>query len=360
MRVVCLNGDGIGPRDHGRGDSRPPRAAAPARARRARPSAVPGSARRAIRCRPTRWPRAANRTPCFSPPSGSPEFERAAVRPEQGLLPAPSGARRLRQPPARSCRGRRRPHRPRALRRPLLRPERAGAQDGTAFDTCEYHPRQIERIARRAFELARKRRREVTVADKHGVLETSALWREVVDAVAVRLPRRRARLHARRQCGDAARSRSWPVRRPAHREHLRRHPLRRRGASPPAESASRRRRASASRAPGIFEPIHGSAPDIAGRGIANPAAMLRSAALMLDTASADDAEARLLDDAVTAALSGAPTARPRRLGHHDASSATRWSATSKPQPFAPGRRRGTHARREDPARPHGGRRPRAR
>ena len=60
--------------------------------------------------------------------------------------------------------------------------------DGMAFDICEYHPWQIERIARRAFELALGRRQEVTVVDKYGVLETSKLWREVVDDVAVDFP----------------------------------------------------------------------------------------------------------------------------------------------------------------------------
>ena len=59
--------------------------------------------------------------------------------------------------------------------------------------------------------------------------------------------------------------------------------------------------------PGIFEPVHGSAPDIAGRGIANPAAMLRSTALMLDHTLDRPAEARALEDAVDVALHSAPT-----------------------------------------------------
>jgi 3-isopropylmalate dehydrogenase len=59
--------------------------------------------------------------------------------------------------------------------------------------------------------------------------------------------------------------------------------------------------------PGIFEPVHGSAPDIAGRGIANPAAMLRSTALMLDYGLDRPAEARTLDDAVNLALRSSPT-----------------------------------------------------
>ena len=56
--------------------------------------------------------------------------------------------------------------------------------DGSAFDTCEYSPAQIERIARRGFELARTRRSFVTSVDKANVLETSRLWREVVSGLA--------------------------------------------------------------------------------------------------------------------------------------------------------------------------------
>jgi 3-isopropylmalate dehydrogenase len=61
------------------------------------------------------------------------------------------------------------------------------------------------------------------------------------------------------------------------------------------------------RRPGIFEPVHGSAPDIAGEGIANPAAMLRSAALMLRHGLEEPAEAARLESAVDAALAAAPT-----------------------------------------------------
>jgi len=59
--------------------------------------------------------------------------------------------------------------------------------------------------------------------------------------------------------------------------------------------------------PGIFEPVHGSAPDIAGQGIANPAAMLRSAALMLEHGLGRPDEARRLDTAVDRALERSPT-----------------------------------------------------
>jgi 3-isopropylmalate dehydrogenase len=59
--------------------------------------------------------------------------------------------------------------------------------------------------------------------------------------------------------------------------------------------------------PGIYEPVHGSAPDIAGRGIANPAAMLRSVALMLEHGLGRTDDARRLDAAVDGALERAPT-----------------------------------------------------
>ena len=59
--------------------------------------------------------------------------------------------------------------------------------------------------------------------------------------------------------------------------------------------------------PGLFEPVHGSAPDIAGRGIANPAAMVRSVALLLAHAAGKPDEAAALEAAVDSALAAAPT-----------------------------------------------------
>src|SRR4030095_6256493 len=56
--------------------------------------------------------------------------------------------------------------------------------DGTVFDTMEYRPEQVERIARRGFELARSRRGHVTSVDKANVLDTSRLWRSTVERLA--------------------------------------------------------------------------------------------------------------------------------------------------------------------------------
>jgi 3-isopropylmalate dehydrogenase len=237
---------------------------------------------------------------------GSPEFDRAEVRPEQGLL-------RIRR--ELGVFANLRPVRAEGVDALIVRELSGGLyygakgrrDDGAAYDTCEYRPAQVERIARTAFDFAVERRRRVTVADKHGVLETSRLWREVVDEVAgaypgveldymlvdnaamqlVLDPGRFDVLLTENTFGDilsdvAAAATSGI------------------GLAPSASLSEA--------GPGIFEPIHGSAPDIAGKGIANPAAMLRSAALMLDHGLACPAEARALDEAVDAALREAPTA----------------------------------------------------
>src|SRR4051794_7793494 len=114
---------------------------------------------------------------------GGPRWEDGAVRPEQGLI-ALRGAldvyANLR--PARA---------PgidllvvRELVGGLYYGRRGVLDDGTVFDTCEYHPAQVERVARRAFELARRRRSVVLSVDKANVLDTSRMWRRVVTEVA--------------------------------------------------------------------------------------------------------------------------------------------------------------------------------
>jgi 3-isopropylmalate dehydrogenase len=236
---------------------------------------------------------------------GDPAFDAAEVRPEHGLI---------------------------RLRRELdvyanLRPARAegidllvvrelvgglyyGAKgrraDGTVFDTCEYRPEQVERIARRALELARTRRGHVTSVDKANILETSRLWREVVGRLAedypdvrvkhmlvdnagmqlVLAPRRFDVLLTENTFGDILSDVAAGVT----------------GGLGLAASASL-----GDGRPGIFEPVHGSAPDIAGRGIANPAAMLRSAALMLAHGLGRPEEAAALEGAVDRAVAEART-----------------------------------------------------
>jgi 3-isopropylmalate dehydrogenase len=170
----------------------------------------------------------------------------------------------------------------------------------------EYHPSQVERIARRALELARSRRKSLQSVDKANVLETSRLWRRVVNEVAadfddVRVehmlvdnaamqlastPERFDVLVTENMFGDILSDLAAAVT----------------GGLGLAPSASL-----SDSGPGIFEPVHGSAPDIAGRGIANPTAMLRSTALMLEHGLGRPGEARRLEEAVEAALGEAPT-----------------------------------------------------
>jgi 3-isopropylmalate dehydrogenase len=236
---------------------------------------------------------------------GLPELEGAPVRPEQGLIA-------LRR--ALDVYANLRPATGRGVDLLIVRELVGGLYygasgrrpDGSAFDTCEYTPAAIERVARRAFELAGGRRRHVTSVDKANVLETSRLWREVVTEVAgdypdvelehmlvdtagmtlVERPGRFDVLLTENTFGDILSDVAAGVT----------------GGLGLAASASL-----GDGPPGIFEPVHGSAPDIAGRGIANPAAMLRSVALLLRHAAGEEALAASLERAVDEALVSTPT-----------------------------------------------------
>jgi 3-isopropylmalate dehydrogenase len=239
-------------------------------------------------------------------PVGDPEFDAADVRPEQGLL---------------------------ALRAALdtyanLRPAVLGdvdvlivrelvgglyfgargvREDGTVFDTCEYHPRQVERIARRAFRLAESRRGLLTSVDKANVLETSRMWRRVVNEIAPEYPQVRVEHmlvdNAAMQLATTPEQFDVIVTENMFGDILSDLAAAVTGGLGLAPSASL-----SDGGPGIFEPVHGSAPDIAGRGLANPTAMLRSTALLLEHGLGRPAEAQVLVRAVEAALASTPTA----------------------------------------------------
>lgn len=150
----------------------------------------------------------------------------------------------------------------------------------TAVDTLIYSRTEIERIVRRGFELARERRGVLTSVDKANVLESSRLWREVVEEVAgdypevtyshmlvdnaamqlIRDPKQFDVIVTENMFGDILSDEASMI----------------------TGSLGMLPSASLSEAgPGLFEPIHGSAPDIAGKGIANPLATLLSVVLML-------------------------------------------------------------------------------
>jgi 3-isopropylmalate dehydrogenase len=170
-----------------------------------------------------------------------------------------------------------------------------------AFNTMCYTVAEVERIARVAFEAALGRRRKVTSVDKANVLETSQLWREVVTRVAqdypgvalehlyvdacamhlVTTPQRFDVLLAENLFGDILSDEAAVIT----------------GSLGLLASASIGGRV------GLFEPVHGSAPDIAGRGLANPLGAISSAALLLRYCGAQlEQEAQDVEKAIRAVL----------------------------------------------------------
>lgn len=175
-----------------------------------------------------------------------------------------------------------------------------GRRGDTAYDTSTYSVAEVERIARAGFRAARTK---VTSVDKANVLETSRLWREtvrrvhaeefahipleygLVDAIAMQLvtsPTSFDVILTDNMFGDILSDEAATL--PGSL-----------GMLPSASIGDPGR-------PGIFEPAHGSAPDIAGQGIANPLAMILSVALMLRHQFAMDSEAAAIESAVDRAL----------------------------------------------------------
>lgn len=179
----------------------------------------------------------------------------------------------------------------------------AGAPGQRAYDTLEYREYEIERIARQAFEAARKRRGKVSSVDKANVLETSRMWREVVhrigaaeypdveledvlvDNAAMQLISRPADFDVvvtENMFGDILSDEAAQI------------------------TGSLGMLASASLGDGValYEPSHGSAPDIAGQGIANPLAQILSVEMMLRYSFNMGEAADAVRAAVTAVLDG--------------------------------------------------------
>jgi 3-isopropylmalate dehydrogenase len=177
-----------------------------------------------------------------------------------------------------------------------------------AVDTLIYREDEIERVARLAFELARSRRRRVTSVDKSNVLQSSRLWREIVnevsdeysdvqlehvlvDAMAMHLiksPGRFDVIVTENMFGDILTDEASVLSGSI-------------GLLPSASLSAKGGAAPGTRF-GLYEPIHGSAPDIAGRGIANPTGAILSAALMLRWSFALDDAANAIERAVADAI----------------------------------------------------------
>lgn len=176
-----------------------------------------------------------------------------------------------------------------------------GTDKEAAFDTEKYSVHEIERIAITAFEAARKRRRLLTSVDKANVLESSRLWRETV----IRLSGDYPDVQLNHMYVDNAAMQL--VRKPNQFDVIVTSNLFGDILSDEASmiTGSIGMLPSASLGEGtlgLYEPIHGSAPDIAGRDMANPIATILSAAMMLKYSLKHDKAARHIEEAVTRVL----------------------------------------------------------
>jgi 3-isopropylmalate dehydrogenase len=283
---------------------------------------------------------------------GGPKWDdpRAKVRPEQGLL----GIRRalglfanlrpVRVHPALASASPLKPERLEGVDILFVRELTGGLYFGKprlrekvgdrtrAVDTLEYTDEEVRRVVRLAFRLAGARRKLVTSVDKANVLESSRLWREVatevagahpdvkiehqlVDSCAMRLitaPRSFDVVVTENMFGDILTDEAAVLAGSL-------------GLLPSASLGEGRR--------GLYEPIHGSAPDIAGKGIANPLGTISSAAMLLRHSLGLEEEARAVERAVDAVVtSGARTsdmggagagAQAKPLSTHDMGEAVR-------------------------------------
>jgi 3-isopropylmalate dehydrogenase len=188
-----------------------------------------------------------------------------------------------------------------------------------AVDTLVYRTPEIERIARVAFELARLRSKRVTSVDKQNALETGRLWRRVVTAVhadyadveldhllvdnaamqLLRDPKRFDVILTENTFGDILSDEAGMLT----------------GSLGNLPSATLGAAGDGSTRFGLYEPISGTAPDIAGKGIANPIAAILSAALLCRYSLADEVSATLIERSVEAVI--ASGARTRDIARGD-------------------------------------------
>ncbi|WP_437291555.1 3-isopropylmalate dehydrogenase [Sorangium sp. So ce406] len=193
--------------------------------------------------------------------------------------------------------------------KPRLREEVNGRR--RAVDTLEYTDEEIQRVVELAFRLAASRRRLVTSVDKANVLESSRLWRTVATEVAGRHPDIRIEHQLVDSCAmrliTSASAFDVIVTENMFGDILTDEAAVLAGSLGVLPSASL-----GDGTRGVYEPIHGSAPDIAGKGIANPVGTILSAAMLLRHSLRLDKEAAALERAVAQAIAGG--ARTADLG----------------------------------------------
>jgi 3-isopropylmalate dehydrogenase len=173
-------------------------------------------------------------------------------------------------------------------------------EEGQAYNTMRYSIAEIERIADVAFKLAQGRRKRVTSVDKHNVLETSQLWRSVVTRVAQKYPD----VQLNHQYVDACAMNLALDPRPFDvllTENLFGDILSDE-AGAIAGSLGMLPSASLGDGPGLYEPVHGSAPTLAGKDLANPIGTITSVALLLRYSAKAEDQAQAIERAVESAL----------------------------------------------------------
>ncbi|HSE96745.1 MAG TPA: 3-isopropylmalate dehydrogenase [Blastocatellia bacterium] len=170
-----------------------------------------------------------------------------------------------------------------------------------AFNTMSYTVAEIERVAHVAFKAADRRRKKVTSVDKSNVLEVSQLWRKVVSQVANDYPQ----VELEHMLVDSCAMRL--ITSPSHFDVLLTEnmfgDILSDEAAVIAGSIGMLASASVGGRVNLYEPVHGSAPDIAGEGKANPVGTIASAALLLRYSFGLEAEARAVENAISSAIS---------------------------------------------------------
>lgn len=245
---------------------------------------------------------------------GSPQYDTAPVRPEQGLLALRkelklfANIRPVKIFEALKHLSPLKPERIAGVDFVVVRELTGGIyfgqhdlQEDTARDINDYSAEEIERIVRKAFTIAQGRGKKVTSIDKQNVLATSKLWRKVADQVAQDFPD----VTLEHQLVDSAAM--LMIADPAHfdvvvTENLFGDILSDESSVLPGTLGVMPSASHSQDGPSLYEPIHGSAPDIAGQGIANPISMILSVAMMLRDSFGQEAGAAMIEQAIDATL----------------------------------------------------------
>lgn len=245
---------------------------------------------------------------------GSPQYDNAPVRPEQGLLAIRkelnlfANIRPVRIFDALKHLSPLKPERIEGVNFVVVRELTGGIYFGehilneeSARDINDYSADEIRRIMRKAFEIARGRNKKVTSIDKQNVLATSKLWRKVAEKVAKEYPD----VTLEHQLVDSAAM--IMITNPARfdvvvTENLFGDILSDESSVLPGTLGVMPSASHSENGPSLYEPIHGSAPDIAGKGIANPISMILSVAMMLRESFGENAGAEMIENAVDKTL----------------------------------------------------------